>query len=279
MAQNWKQAYGYKFWISPILKDSINFATLLPNAGLGTGKFIDNGTPLANNLAVIKAGTGATLGLGVGTIKTVTNAALATNEATLTFAAAHGYTVGQKIVVANLPAPFASLNGTYTVKAVTTSSPFTLTYDKTGTNITSAAVAAGGVLPALVLDGTASPIRLLGLSNAAPEEGESEETVDTYDDELQGFDASLATKKTFSWTLEGVSDHNDTAYKLLRLCSKESVREGLMVKYARVGPTGVNEVTYGFGRFTGFSETPPAAGVVRWSSTLKAYGPYELEFA
>jgi hypothetical protein len=56
------------------------------------------------------------------------------------------------------------------------------------------------------------------------------------------------------------------------------VREGLMVKYARVGPTGFNETSYGYGRFTGFEESNAAGEIVKYSTTLRAYGPYELEF-
>jgi hypothetical protein len=52
-----------------------------------------------------------------------------------------------------------------------------------------------------------------------------------------------------------------------------------MIKWARVGPTGFNETTYGYGRFTGFQETPPAGGIVKYSSDIKCYGPYELELA
>jgi len=146
---------------------------------------------------------------------------------------------------------------------------------KTGTGST-LAIAVGATT--LDLDGTDAPIRLLGLTNAAPSETETEETVVTYDDEVKSFDTSIATGKSFQFALEGVTDHNDAAYKLMRICAKESVREGLMVKYARIGPTGFTERTYGFGRFTGFDETPPAGGIVRWSTTLRAYGPYELDF-
>jgi hypothetical protein len=100
----------------------------------------------------------------------------------------------------------------------------------------------------------------------------------TYDDESKSFDTSIATSKSMSWSLEGVTNHSDAAYKLLRVSAKESVREGLMVKYARVGPTGFNETSYGYGRFTGFEESNAAGEIVKYSTTLRAYGPYELEF-
>lgn len=276
MAQVYSQAYGYNFYMQLIKKDALDFADL-NLGGLGAGKFMDISTLASNSAAVTKVGTVATLGIGFGTNKATTKAALASNVVTLTFAAAHGFTVGQTIVVSGFIGAFAGINGKATVASVTTSSPFTLTYALTAANIAEASVV-GSVLPALALDGTDTPIRLLGLTNAAPQEGENEETVVTYDDEAKSFDTSIATSKSFSWTLEGVTDHSDAAYKLLRLASKESVREGLMIKYARVGPVGKTETTFGFGRITGFNETPPAGGIVKWSSGIKGYGPYELEF-
>ena len=194
MAQVYSQAYGYNFYIVPLLAGEVDFADLT-----SFSTFMTTTTLLSNTAAVAKTGTGSTLEITVGT---------------------------------------ATLD----------------------------------------LDGTDNPIRLLGLTNAAPSESEQEETIVTYDDEQKSFETSIATAKGFSWTIEGVTNHSDAAYKLLRLCAKESVREKLMVKYARVGPVGFTEKTYGFGRFTGFEETPPAGGIVKWSSTLKAYGPYELEF-
>lgn len=196
MAQNYSQAYGYNFYIVPLLKGNIDLTELASFSG-----FMTLTTLLDNTDAV-------------------------------SFTATDGET------------PMA--------------------------------LSVGGA--ALALDGTDDPIRLLGLTNAAPSETEQEETIVTYDDEVKSFETSIATSKGFSFALEGVTDHTDAAYKLMRICAKESVREGLMVKYARVGPVGFTETTFGFGRFTGFEETPPAGGIVKWSSTLKAYGPYELEF-
>jgi hypothetical protein len=77
----------------------------------------------------------------------ITNAALASGTATLTFAAAHGIGVGKQVAVSGLPAPFAALNGTFTVTAATTASPFTLSYALAGSTIASAAVAAGVMTP------------------------------------------------------------------------------------------------------------------------------------
>lgn len=279
MAQNYSQAYGYNFYFSPLLATAVDL-TDLNLGGVGSGKFLDNTSLLSNSSKITKTGTGSTLRLWVDqTVKTATKAKIDTNVATLTFAAAHGIAQGTTILVADLPAPFAALNGVRTVTAVTTNAPFTLSFAFTATNETEATVNAGTVTASLLkLDGTEKPIRLLGLTNAAPSETEQEETIVTYDDESKSFETSIATSKGFSWSIEGVTDHNDAAYKLLRICAKESVRERLMVKYARVGPVGFTEATYGFGRFTGFEEQPPAGGIVKWSTTLKAYGPYELDF-
>jgi hypothetical protein len=275
----YSQAYGYNFYFQVIKKSAVDLTALLPNAGLGAGKFIDNSTLLANSSLVLPTGTGSTFKLLAGEGKAVTKAAVASNVATLTFAAAHGIAQGATIGVSGLPAPFTALNGTHQVTAVTTTTPFTLSFALTTANVTEATVASGQVLsPALLLDGTDSPVRLLGLTNCAPSESENEETVTTYDDEAKSFDTSIATGKSMSWSLEGVTNHSDAAYKLLRIAAKESVREGLMVKYARIGPVGVNETSYGYGRFTGFEESPAAGEIVKYSTTLRAYGPYELEF-
>jgi hypothetical protein len=278
MAQVFSQAYGYKFYFQVIKKAALDLNNL-NLGGLGAGKFMDNTTLLSNSALVYKTGTGSTLKVIAGGTKTITKAAIASNEGILTFGAAHGFAVGATIVVAGLPAPFAALNGTRVITAATTTTPFTLKFAFTATNEAEATVASGTASGAvLALDGTDNPIRLLGLMNAAPSESEGEETVQTYDDEAQSFDTSIATSKAFSMSLEGCTDHSDAAYKLMRIAAKESVREGLMVKYARIGPVGFNETTFGYGRFTGFEEQPQAGTIVKYSTTLRAYGPYELEF-
>jgi hypothetical protein len=278
MAQVFSQAYGYKLFFQVIKKASLDLNNL-SLGGLGAGKFMDNTTLLSNAALVYKTGTGSTLKVIAGGTKTITKAAIASNEGILTFGAAHGFAVGATIVVAGLPAPFAALNGTRVITAATTTTPFTLKFAFTATNEAEATVVSGTASGAvLALDGTDNPIRLLGLMNAAPSESEGEETVQTYDDEAQSFDTSIATSKAFSMSLEGCTDHSDAAYKLMRIAAKESVREGLMVKYARIGPVGFNETTFGYGRFTGFEEQPQAGTIVKYSTTLRAYGPYELEF-
>lgn len=77
--------------------------------------------------------------VGTPIVATVTNEALTTNVATLTTAAAHGFTVGQSVVVALSPVD-AVFDGTYTIVAVPTATTFT--YDRTNNNVNS--VATGG---------------------------------------------------------------------------------------------------------------------------------------
>jgi hypothetical protein len=85
----------------------------------------------------------------------ITNAALASGTATLTFAAAHGIGVGKQVAVSALPAPFAALNGAFTVTAATTTAPFTISYALAGSTIASAAVVAGVIVPSPATDLTA----------------------------------------------------------------------------------------------------------------------------
>jgi len=66
--------------------------------------------------------------------KTVSNKALTSNVATLTTSTTHGFSVGDIAVITGVDATF---NGTYYVKAVPTTTTFT--FDKTATNVTSAA--------------------------------------------------------------------------------------------------------------------------------------------
>lgn len=69
----------------------------------------------------------------------INNKALTTNVATLTTTAAHNLAVGMEITITGVDATF---NGTYRVKAVPTTTTFT--YDKTASDVTSAAVSPVG---------------------------------------------------------------------------------------------------------------------------------------
>jgi N4-gp56 family major capsid protein len=78
---------------------------------------------------------GLKLAAGLSTTTTITNVALTSNVATITTAVAHGLGVGQVVTVAAVTAP--TLNGTFTIASVPSTTTFT--YSLTATNVTSAA--------------------------------------------------------------------------------------------------------------------------------------------
>jgi hypothetical protein len=130
----------------------------------------------------------------------------------------------------------------------------------------------------LALDGTDPPIRMLGLTNLQPNEGENEESTVTYDDEAQGFDSSMATSKTHTVAVAGIVRFKDAAYKLMRIASMYSVKESLMIKWVLTAPNGEKEDTYGYGRFTGYQPENAAGVIVKFQQNIRTYGPAELEF-
>ena len=197
MSANFTQAFGYKVWIVPILSTAVDIADL-SLGGLGSGKFVDNSSPLSNQAAV-----------------------------TDTTSPSYGITVG--------------------------------TTD-------------------LALDGSDDAIRLLGLSSATLSTDTNSETAQTYDDENQGFNVSIATSKSAKLDLAGNANFTDAGYKLMRLLERNAVSQNLMAKIARIGPVGSTETVYGYGRFTGFSESNDAGSIVGWSCSFEFYGPYAIDF-
>ena len=69
----------------------------------------------------------------------ITNKVLTSNTATLTTSTAHGFSVGETVVVAGVDSIF---DGTYSISAVTSTSPYTFSYTKTNDAINSTAVTA-----------------------------------------------------------------------------------------------------------------------------------------
>ena len=120
-------------------------------------------------------------------------------------------------------------------------------------------------------------LRLYGLTNAALETDTSSETVTTYDTESKGFDQNIATSKSWSISLEGVSQFTDAGYKALRLLEQNAVAGALKVKIGRVGPTGTAEAVYGYATLTNFSESIEAGSIVSWSVTAEGYGGYSID--
>ena len=124
---------------------------------------------------------------------------------------------------------------------------------------------------------TESVIRLYGLTNAALETDTGSETVTTYDTESKGFDQNVAVSKSWSLSLEGVSQFSDAGYKALRLLEQNAVAGALKVKIGRVGPTGTTETVYGYATLTGFSESIDAGSIVQWTVQADGFGPYSLD--
>ena len=102
-----------------------NLAVVAPMIFSGTGNQAD---AIDEGLVVEYASTISAI------VKTVSNKALTSNVATLTTSASHTYLVGDVVVVSGVDATF---NGTYSITAVPTATTFT--YDKTASNVASAA--------------------------------------------------------------------------------------------------------------------------------------------
>lgn len=124
---------------------------------------------------------------------------------------------------------------------------------------------------------TETTVRLYGLTNAALETDTSSETVTTYDTESKGFDQSVAVSKSWSISLEGVSQFQDAGYKILRLLEQNAVAGQLKCKIGRLGPTGTTEAIYGYATLSSFSESIEAGSIVSWSCTAEGYGPYAVD--
>lgn len=139
---------------------------------------------------------------------------------------------------------------------------------------------AGGIFTvastAYDMDGTDKVSRLYGLTNAALETDTNSEEVVTYDSTTGGFNLSLPTSKSWSVSLAGVADFKDSGYHIMRLTEQNTVKDALRVKFARVGPTGTDEVVYGYGTLSGYTESIEAGSIVSWEATIEGYGAYVL---
>lgn len=133
----------------------------------------------------------------------------------------------------------------------------------------------------IVYDGsvitTETVLQLTGLSNAALETDTGTETVQTYDTDSRGFDKSVALSKSWTMSLEGMSQYTDAAYKVIRLLEAGAVDGSLKCKIGRVGPTGSTEAVYGYATLTNYSESVEAGSIVSWSIEVQGYGPYALD--
>lgn len=275
------RGYGFRVYVQPILPQFINLSQVAihqeARTALAVGGFMDI-TTLASPSSIISE-----VNLGIGedffltldrTTFSVTNAALASNVATLTIGT-HTKTVGNRVKVEGLLAPFVSLNGTYEITAVAAT---TISYALVGANITSASTAAGTakIGTDLALDGTDPPFRILGIEDGPYSSETDTEETPTWDDEAQGYKRSEATAKSGSIDFSGLSKHTDSAYNMLQIAEAKNVSNSLYMKLARIGPAGFNEVRFGFGRFDTISEEVAAGAIIKWSSTFGFDGPVGL---
>jgi hypothetical protein len=249
-------------------------ATAAANNGANLSAWLDAANAISGTGAVSTSGEASTFQLNVnGVVRTVTNAALATNVVTLTLDAAAGVPVGDRITVAALPSPFVSCNGTFTVTGVTTASPFTVSYALTGANIASAAVAAGTVTTGLYpLDGTGKPIQLLNVTGAPLSTQEQDEKVLTHDQVTRGASISIGINTDSSIAFKGMTVHKSVDHKIMEVIRQLGVAEKLAVKYLRVGPGGTTERKLCYGRITSKQEEGDAGALVKYGASLVVLG-------
>lgn len=145
---------------------------------------------------------------------------------------------------------------------------------------TAGQVLAGDPGSNIVYDGTVvtaeTVIKLTGLSNAALETDTGTESVQTYDTDSRGYDKNVPLSKSWTLTLEGLSQYSDAGYKVIRLLEQGAVDGALKAKIGRVGPTGTVEAVYGYATLTNYSESVEAGSIVSWSIECQGYGPYAL---
>lgn len=197
------------------------------------------------------------------------------------YAAAFGYEV-YLVPVNACGVDLTSVNGGIGTEAgsfINTTS--LLAYNTPVTAGTAGQILAGDPAANIVYDNNVitaeTTIKLSGLSNASLETDTGSETVQTYDAENRGFDQNVALTKSWSLSLEGMSQFTDAAYKVVRLLEQGAVDGSLKAKVGRVGPTGTTEAVYGYGTLTNFSESVEAGSIVSWSIEIAGYGPYALD--
>jgi hypothetical protein len=259
---------------SVVLEDA---ATAAANNGAALSSWLNTANAISGTGNVNTSGTGTSFQLQVnGVTRTVTNAALVSNVVTLTLSAAAGAgaAVGSSITVASLPSPFTVLNGTFTITAVTTVSPFTVSYALTNTNITSAAVAAGTVTSggSYSLDGTGAPIQLLNVTGAPISTQTGDEKVLTHDQVVRGASISVGTSTDSSIALKGMTVHKSIDHKIMEVMRQFGVAEKLAVKYLRVGPGGIAEKKLCYGRISSKNEEGDAGALVKYGASLNVLG-------
>lgn len=127
-----------------------------------------------------------------------------------------------------------------------------------------------------IVAGAATPVELLGLTDASLSTDTSSEEVVTYSDD-SGYSQSVATSKSWSISLSGVTDFNDAGYQVMRLAEKNNVAGGIRVKVGRTTPGG--EQVYGYATLQSFSESVEAGSIVSYTIECAGYGALGLGLA
>jgi hypothetical protein len=127
-----------------------------------------------------------------------------------------------------------------------------------------------------IVAGAATPVELLGLTDASLSTDTSSEEVVTYSDD-SGYGQSVATSKSWSISLSGVTDFNDAGYQVMRLAEKNNVAGGIRVKIGRTTPAG--EQIYGYATLQSFSESVEAGSIVTYTIEAAGYGALGLGLA
>lgn len=127
-----------------------------------------------------------------------------------------------------------------------------------------------------VVAGGVTPFELLGLTDASLSTDTSSEEVVTYSDD-SGYSQSVATSKSWSISLSGVTDFNDAGYQAMRLAEKNNVAGNIRIKIGRTTPSG--EQVYGYATLQSFSESVEAGSIVSYTVEAAGYGPLGLGLA
>ena len=275
---NYQPVLGYGHYIVVMKQSAVDLdalATARANDGAQLSAWLDKTKAISGNAVVKDSGAGSTFEVQINpSTLAVTNAELASNVAKLTFATATGAAVGDRIRVASLPSPFASLNGTVTVTAVTTTPAHTISFSLTGANITAASVNAGTVTTGLYpLDGTGKPIRLLNITSLNLNPSTNTDSVITHDQETLGSAIPMALSDTNTFPFEGSTIIKSVDHKILEVIRMFTTSEGLAVKYLREGPVGTTKKTLCYGMITGLQEGGAGGARQTYSGTLTSIGP------
>ena len=276
MADNYLQALGYLTYIVPLQSKYVDLATLVAADGGNYKTFLDPSSAVTGRKALLTTGQGDAFKMALGGAAfTITNVARATNVTTITTSAAHGLVAGNLVSVE--ATTNTGVNGTFVVKAAPTTT--TLTYDNTGSSITSGADT-GSILggAALKLDGTDTPIRLLGLNKCSFKETSGSETILDYDSDLSGgYEKKKVTSQGYSVSIGGYTDFTEIGYKMAIAVARGASRNLLMAKILRIGPAGTTETAFGYVQLSDTGEGNDAGKVNTWELTGMGYGPSGLK--